>query len=74
VLQVSADALTDERTGIPYYLARIDVYEAELVRLDGVHLYPGMPAEAFIATGDRTALEYLIQPITESFRRAFREN
>ena len=36
-------------------------------------LYPGMPAEGMIATGKRTMLEYMLQPILDSFRRAFRE-
>jgi HlyD family type I secretion membrane fusion protein len=73
VTRVSADVLADERSGEPYYLARIEIDELELARIDRVRLYPGMPAEAFIVTGERTVLEYLIQPVTESFRRAFRE-
>jgi hypothetical protein len=32
-----------------------------------------MPAEAFIATEDRTALDYLLRPFLEQFARAFRE-
>ena len=36
-------------------------------------LIPGMPVEAFIATGERTAISYLVKPITDQFARAFRE-
>ena len=32
-----------------------------------------MPVEAFIATGDRTALGYFVKPLADYFNRAFRE-
>jgi HlyD family type I secretion membrane fusion protein len=73
VLQVSADALTEEHTGRSYFLARIAIDPVELAKLPDVTLTPGMPADTFIETGDRTLLQYLIQPIADSFRRAFRE-
>lgn len=74
VLHVSADALADPQTGQSFFLARLAVDAEQLQRLDGVHLAPGMPAEAFIETGSRTMLDYLVQPLTDSFRRAFRES
>lgn len=73
LVRVSADALTDERTGQPYYSARVAVDGAQLRALKDVHLQPGMPVETLIVTGERTLLTYLIQPIEDSFRRAFRE-
>ena len=73
VINVSADLLTDPRTGEGYYTARNRVDAAELDRLAGVELYPGMPVDAFILTGRRTALDYLISPITNGLRRTFRE-
>jgi HlyD family type I secretion membrane fusion protein len=73
VLQVSADALMDEQTRQSYFLARIEVDAGELGKLEHVQLSPGMPAETFIETGAHTFLEYLMQPLTDSFRRAFRE-
>ena len=33
-----------------------------------------MPADAMIITGERTAFEYLIEPIRNSFRRSLRES
>ena len=45
----------------------------ELAKVPEIHLAPGMPAEVFIVTGERTALDYLIQPLRDSFHRAFRE-
>jgi HlyD family type I secretion membrane fusion protein len=73
VLTVSADSLTDERTGIRYFLARVRIDADELSRVDDVHLYPGMPADVMIVTGEQTFLDYLLKPVQDSFARAFRE-
>ena len=45
----------------------------EINRLDGLKLVPGMPVEAFIRTGESTMLSYLIKPLSDQARRAFRE-
>ena len=73
VTSVSADRLADQRTGQPYYLVRIDLTGDVAKELDGAKLYPGMPAEVMIATGARTALEYIFKPISSSLNRAFRQ-
>lgn len=74
VVYVSADSFTDERTGIPFYTARVEVDLDEIEALDqDVKLYPGMPAETLIVTGARSFLNYLIDPIRASMNRAFRE-
>jgi len=74
VRSISADRLVDEATGMPYFLARVEVDPAQLAALEGrVTLSAGMPAEVFIVTGERTAIEYLLEPFFQSFRRAFRE-
>jgi HlyD family secretion protein len=70
---ISADALTDQRTQMPYYRAEIVLNEGEVEKLGNVTLIPGMPVEAFIRTGARTPLTYLIKPFTDYFARAFRE-
>ena len=72
VLQVSADSLYDERTGTPFYQARVTLDSAQ-PGLEGLKLQPGMPAEVMIVTGSRTPLDYLLKPIVTSFRRALRE-
>jgi multidrug efflux pump subunit AcrA (membrane-fusion protein) len=41
--------------------------------LQGQELVPGMPAEVFIATADRTPLNYLLKPFLDYFSTAFRE-
>ena len=73
VLQVSADRLTDNRTGQPYYTAIIDVDAAELAEMPHLKLYPGMPATVMIQTVQRTAFDYVMGPLIQSFSRSFRQ-
>lgn len=73
VLTVSADRLTDERTGMPYFLARV-VLVKDLSQDLAVALYPGMQAEVMIVTGERTVLDYIFKPLSRSLGRAFRED
>ncbi|WP_209424248.1 HlyD family type I secretion periplasmic adaptor subunit [Pararhodobacter sp. SW119] len=73
VSRVSADAVTDDRSGVSYYTIEIEVPQEEVARLDGRALLPGMPIEVFLRTGDRTPLVYLTQPLMSYFNRAFRE-
>jgi HlyD family type I secretion membrane fusion protein len=73
VTDVSADRLTDERTGAPYYSALIRVDQGELRKLPAIQLYPGMPAMVQIPTVHRTAFDYLVGPLTASFSTAFRQ-
>lgn len=73
VVQVSADAIDDAETRSRYYLARIGIDKEQLAGLHGVQLTPGMPVEVFIQTGTRSALDYLLKPVRQSLRRAFRE-
>ena len=72
VIRVSADLTTDQRSGVSYYTVRISIPEAEVARLGGLKLLPGMPLEAFIQTGERTVLSYLMKPMTDQIARAFR--
>jgi HlyD family type I secretion membrane fusion protein len=73
VLQVSADRLTENRTGTPYYTALLKMDEAELAEMPNIQLYPGMPATVMIPTSARTAFEYLVGPLMMSFKHAFRQ-
>jgi len=72
--RVSADSFTDERSGASYFLARVAIEAAELKKLNGHELYPGMGAEVMIKTGKRTTMDYILAPLTDSLRRAFRED
>ena len=73
VIDVSADRLTDKRTGTPYYTALVKVDEKELAASKEVVLTPGMAATAMIPTKERTALDYLLGPVVASFDRSFRQ-
>ena len=74
VIRVSADALNDPRTGEIYFLASVEVPPEELARVPNVELYPGMPADVAIVTGERTLFAYLAQPFTDSLAHTFRED
>jgi HlyD family secretion protein len=73
VARVAADTSADQRTGQTYYVVRIAMTPDEITRLGNVRLTPGMPVEAFIQTGQRTMLSYLIKPLHDQLMRAFRE-
>lgn len=74
VTKVSADVFIDEVTGLTYYTAEILPNPGEIEKLDGVELLPGMPVDAFIKTGDRSPLNYLLKPMADYFNKAFRES
>lgn len=73
VARLAADITTDQRSGLSYYLVRLAVPAEELQKLGDLKLTPGMPAEALIQTGSRTALSYFFKPLSDQFSRAFRE-
>ncbi len=71
--RLSADLTRDAQTAQSFYVARIALPEAEVKRMGELRLIPGMPAEIQIATKERTALSYLMKPLTDQFARAFKE-
>ncbi|QDL93698.1 HlyD family type I secretion periplasmic adaptor subunit [Paroceanicella profunda] len=73
IQQVSADSFTDDQRGISYYEARIRPDDGEIEKLTGRELIPGMPVEAYIQTGERSALSYFTKPVMDYFNKAFRE-
>ncbi|MBR0716729.1 HlyD family type I secretion periplasmic adaptor subunit [Bradyrhizobium liaoningense] len=73
VTRVSPDVTTEQRTGQSYYTIRVSMPAEEVARLGDVKLIPGMPVEAFVQTGDRTMLSYLMKPFHDQLMRAFRE-
>jgi membrane fusion protein, epimerase transport system len=74
VSHVSADAFTDQATGMSYYTARVEVTPEGLADLGTLSLIPGMPAEIFINTGSRTFLQYVMKPFTNALARSFIED
>jgi HlyD family type I secretion membrane fusion protein len=73
VRHVSADHFVDEHTGAAHYKAEVRIDAEAQAQLDGLELYPGMPAEVLIMTGERTLWDFLATPVKDSFARAFRE-
>jgi len=73
VSRVPADTTNDQRTGQSYYLVRISINSGEVGRLGPAKLTPGMPVEAFIQTGERTLVSYLIKPLHDQLMRSVRE-
>ncbi len=73
VISISADLTRDQVTGQSYFTARVALPEAELTKLGSNKLQPGIPADIQIKTQDRTALSYLMKPLSDQITRAFRE-
>ncbi|MBT2131644.1 HlyD family type I secretion periplasmic adaptor subunit [Aliiroseovarius lamellibrachiae] len=75
VYYVSADTIPDKSNGIvqEVYLARVSIAASELKRVPGFTPTPGMPTEIMIQTAERTFIQYITKPITDSMTRAFRE-
>jgi HlyD family secretion protein len=73
VREVSPDASFDEDTKALYYKVKVEIEPTELKSLPNVELVSGMPAEVFIDLGSNSLVQYLFQPMIDSFNRAFRE-
>ena len=73
LLRVSADALTDEQSGMSYYIAELELTQDAREDLAGLRLVAGMPVDAFIQTGERSPMSYLMKPMTDFFSRSLRE-
>lgn len=74
VAVIGADAVHDDKSNTTYFTVRIAIDESEIAKLRGLKLLPGMPVECFIETDPRTVLSYLLRPIENQIRRAFRES
>lgn len=73
VTMVSPASARDPSSGQEYYIAHVELTAEALVQLGGMRLVPGMPAEVFVSTEERTAASYLLKPFTDQMNRAFRE-
>ncbi len=74
LMTVSRDSLKDQHSGMSYYLAQIKLLGDIDDALQGYRLYAGMNAEVMLLGEAITPIEYLLDPITSSFNRAFREH
>jgi len=73
VSYVSADRLVDKADNSPYYVAHVTVTPEALREAGDLKLQAGMPADVFVKTSSRTALQYLLDPITGFTQRSMRE-
>lgn len=76
---LSADSFTDENTGQRYFRAEVTVPPAELERIRKVRgprtgLQAGLPVEVLVPLRKRSALDYLLEPLTQTFWRSGREH
>ena len=71
--RTSRSSKTPPSRPLAYYTVRVALPLAEVARLKEIRLLPGMPAEVFIQTHDRTPLQYLLKPLQEQIARTFRE-
>ncbi len=74
VKKISAAQITDPNNSSTFFTVEIILPQSELARLEeGQELLPGMPAEVFIRTEDRTPLDYLLKPLWSQIERAARQ-
>lgn len=70
---ISADRLVDETNHQPYYQLHITADPVSLKRAAGLSVHPGMSAEIFVRTRERTMLRYWLEPLTGVLNRTMRE-
>jgi HlyD family type I secretion membrane fusion protein len=75
VVSVSADRKVDQHTGEPFFSAQVRIRPQELKKLSGKHarIHPGMPADTYILTGERTVLDYVVGPLRDALNDSLRE-
>jgi HlyD family secretion protein len=73
LFRIASDVTKDPQTGFNYFSGAVTLPDDELKRLQGLKLIPGMPADAFVKTGERTFASYITKPLTDQMQRSFRE-
>lgn len=79
IAKLSADSFADERTGERYFRAEIRIPESELQKIRqmpgrSAAIQSGLVADVVIPLRKRSALEYLLEPITRSIWLAGRQD
>ena len=72
--RIASDQSGGQHNVPPYYRVRIALTTAELKRLRGLDVVPGMPADVMMTARPRTVISYLMKPMTDQFNRAFRDD
>ena len=73
VVYISADRLVDKATNTPYHVVHVRMSSKALRKAGDLKLQAGMPAEVFIQTASRNALQYLVDPVLGFLQRSLRE-
>ena len=73
VIYVSADRMEDKVDRMVYYVVHVRVTPEALAKAGDLRLQAGMPAEVFIKTAARSALLYVLDPISGFLQRSLRE-
>ena len=73
VERITPDRMTDQRTGMPYFVARVGFAPEELTKHEHLRLQPGMHAEVLIRRGQRSFASYLARPLADRFAKSIRE-
>jgi protease secretion system membrane fusion protein len=76
VIQVAADRMIDEQSGVPYYKvrARVTPEGAKIIASKKLQVVAGMPVELFVKTGERTMMNYLLKPVIDRAHSAMSED
>jgi len=77
--ELSADSFVDEKSGQRFFRAEVSVPQAEMERIRKVRgqktgLQAGLPVEVLVPLQKRTALDYLLEPLLQTFWRSGREH
>jgi len=67
------NSIRDERSGAEYFVAKVQLDEEQSADVEDLKFVPGMPADIFVNTGERTAISYLLQPLSNRLSRTFIE-
>lgn len=73
VVHVSADRLTDPATNFPYFSVMVETDDSFFQQVKDFKLQSGIPAEVYIEGSQQTTLQYLLEPVLSTMRRAGRE-
>jgi HlyD family secretion protein len=73
ISRLAADITRDQTTGERHYVVRVAIPASERQRLAPLQFSPGMAADTFIKTGERSPISFLLKPVTDQFARALRE-
>lgn len=72
VAWVSADSVEDKRSGLSFFVTRIELDEPKSEIAKRYTLHPGQRTEILVLTGERTLIDHILDPVMRNINRAFR--